>query len=72
MKELTQQIKQWETELKMHHLDAEVLQVFDNMSKYLINQKKYINELGDMVENSQQAYVELRRELVMEGYNLRY
>ena len=72
MKKLKQQIKQWESELKKHKLDPEVLQVFDTMSEYLINQKKYINELGDMLENSQQAYVDLRRELVMEGYNLRY
>ncbi|WP_390216932.1 hypothetical protein [Halobacillus seohaensis] len=42
------------------------------MSKNLINQKKHINELEDMVENSQQAYEELRRELSMEGYNLRH
>ncbi|ASF38200.1 hypothetical protein CEH05_03370 [Halobacillus halophilus] len=72
MKELKQQIRQWESELKKHELDLEVLQVFDNLSKYLINQKKCINELGDMLDNSQQAYVDLRRELVMEGYNLRY
>ena len=72
MKNLKQHINQWETELKKHNLDPEVLQVFDTMSENLLNQKKYINELGDMLENSQQAYVELRKELVMEGYNLRY
>lgn len=49
MKELKQQIRQWESELKKHELDLEVLQVFDNLSKYLINQKKCINELGDML-----------------------
>ncbi|MGP4069401.1 hypothetical protein [Halobacillus sp. B29] len=72
MKELKQQIRQWESELKKHNLDPEVLQVFNNMSKYLINQKKYIKELGDMVENSQQAYEDLRRELFMEGYDLKH
>ena len=72
MKKLKQQINQWEAELKKHNLDPEVLQIFDTMSENLLSQKKHINELGDMLENSQQAYVELRKELVMEGYNLRY
>ena len=34
-------------------LEPEVLEVFDTMSEYLLSQKKYINELGDMLENSQ-------------------
>jgi len=72
MQELKQHIKQWEDELKKHNVSPEVLHIFDIMSNRLINQKKYINELGDMVENSQQAYEDLRRELRMEGYDLRH
>ncbi|MGP4070668.1 hypothetical protein [Halobacillus sp. B29] len=52
MKDLKQHISQWEAELKKHNLDLKVLEIFVIMSKLLINQKRYINELGDMVENS--------------------
>ncbi|ASF40961.1 hypothetical protein CEH05_18085 [Halobacillus halophilus] len=72
MKNLKQRINQWEAELKKYNLEPDVLQVFNAMSENLLSQKKHISELGDMLENSQQAYVELRKELVTEGYNLRY
>ncbi|TGB04677.1 hypothetical protein [Halobacillus salinus] len=72
MKELKKQIALWEAQLDKKELDPEVRRVFDNMSSYLINQKEYIIELGDMVENAQEAYAEQRKEYLMEGINLKH